>query len=188
MSEPKDPFDVHPGPLWPPWDKLVVDYDPAWPQEFEAERARIAPLIGPVALAIHHYGSSAVPGMPAKPVIDILVETAPGVLVDEASIERLASAGYVHRRATLDPAVLFLGRGHPRTHHLQFFPRGSELITKRLALRDFLLAHPAEASAYAAVKQKLAAEQSDREYTWQKRVYLDPVVARACAWYAEQGR
>ena len=73
---------------------VIVDYDPAWPLEFERVRDRAAAALGDVALAVEHVGSTAVPGLAAKPVIDLVVVVEPD-RVQEA-VERLSSIGYVH--------------------------------------------------------------------------------------------
>jgi GrpB-like predicted nucleotidyltransferase (UPF0157 family) len=73
----------------------MVDYDPEWPGEFERLRDRAARAMGEVALSIEHVGSTAVPGLAAKPVIDLVVVVRPGEIC--AAIERLAAIGYVHQ-------------------------------------------------------------------------------------------
>ena len=73
---------------------VIVDYDPAWPLEFEQVRDRASAALGDVALAIEHVGSTAVPGLAAKPVIDLVVVVEPDRVQD--AIERLSAIGYVH--------------------------------------------------------------------------------------------
>jgi GrpB-like predicted nucleotidyltransferase (UPF0157 family) len=159
----------------------IVEYDAAWPDSFEAERKRIAPLLE--GAKIHHVGSTAVPGLAAKPVIDMIALT-----VDlEAPIAALVSdAGYQfpeafnatlsHRRFLCYPAA-----SH-RTHHLHLVDRPEELRLW-LRFRDRLRADPALASEYEALKRALAERhQDDREaYTEAKAAFVKRWSAPAAA-------
>lgn len=85
------------GDLTPYATKVVIeDYDPAWPDWFAQDRDRIAAALGPVALSIEHAGSTSVPGLPAKPIIDILLQV-PDSVDEPAYVPRLAAAGYTLR-------------------------------------------------------------------------------------------
>ena len=139
---------------------VVVDYDPAWVRDFEALRARIWPAVGEFALAMEHVGSTSVPGLAAKPVldIDIVVNSAQDML----AIERLAAIGYTHRgnlgiegREAFHPAV-----NHP-AHNLYVCRQCSAALTDHLTFRDYLRAHPATAQAYADLKRALARQYPD---------------------------
>ena len=139
---------------------VVVDYDPGWPAVFEGLRADIDPAVADVAVAIEHVGSTAVPGLAAKPVIDIDV-VVPKARVGDA-IARLAAIGSEHRgdlgisgREAFRPP-----REAPR-HHLYVCPEGSPALANHLAVRDYLSDHPEEALAYGALKKRLAEEVSD---------------------------
>ncbi|MEM7491594.1 MAG: GrpB family protein, partial [Pseudomonadota bacterium] len=116
---------------------LVVPYDPAWPVRYAAEAARLAPHL-PV---LHHIGSTAVTGLPAKPTLDML-----GVLPDAAAIDRavaaLARLGYEDRGESGLPGRRFLRRmeGRSRLVHLHLWPEGSPAIRRHLAFRDWLRA------------------------------------------------
>lgn len=150
----------------------VVDYDPAWPSSFEAERARLAPLLGGADL--HHIGSTAVPGLAAKPIIDIMA------LVDsyDEVITRLVSeAGYQYpqafnarlekRRFLLYPTPAW------RTHHLHLIDDPVELAPY-LRFRDRLRSEPDLARDYVELKRALAARFSkNREaYTEAKSDFI----------------
>jgi GrpB-like predicted nucleotidyltransferase (UPF0157 family) len=137
----------------------VVDYDPSWPELFEALRATIWSAVSDVALAIEHVGSTSVPGLAAKPVIDLdVIVTLPQTA---ACIARLATLGYEHqgdlgipqREAFLRPA------GSP-AHHLYVCVAGSHGLLNHLAIRDFLRANPAAAREYGELKTRLAAQHS----------------------------
>ena len=157
---------------------MVVAPDPGWPARFEIERARIAPLLP--GAEIHHIGSTAVPGLPAKPIIDVMA------LVDDmdaavpALIER---GGYRYPEAT--NAMLtdrrFLCRPSPaaRTHHLHLADDRA-VLDRHLRFRDALRADAALAAAYGELKLRLAERhRRDREaYTDAKTKFID-AVARA---------
>ncbi len=150
----------------------IVEYNSAWPAMYEAERERLAPLLGDVE--IHHFGSTSVPGLAAKPVID-MIALVPDL---DAPVARLVeSAGYqfppafnaslVHRRFLCYPTASY------RTHHLHLVDEREELEL-RLRFRDRLRADPALAQEYATLKRSLAARhRDDREaYTEAKAAFV----------------
>lgn len=139
---------------------VVVDYDPAWPELFETLRAPIADALGGVALAIEHIGSTSVPGLAAKPIIDIaVVVRADGV---GTAIARLAPLGYVHKGDLGIPGREAMQHppGSPR-HHLYVCPEGILGLANPLAVRDYLRANPEAARAYGELKKRLAHEFAD---------------------------
>jgi GrpB-like predicted nucleotidyltransferase (UPF0157 family) len=150
----------------------VVDYDPAWPAAFQAERERLAPLLAGVE--IHHFGSTAVPGLAAKPVID-MIALVPDLDAPIAAL--VANAGYqfpeafnaalTHRRFLCYPTAAH------RTHHLHLVDDREEL-DRRLRFRDRLRADPALATEYATLKRALAERhREDREaYTDAKAPFV----------------
>jgi GrpB-like predicted nucleotidyltransferase (UPF0157 family) len=158
----------------------VAAYDPSWPLKFEAERAGLQECIGPWAIGgIHHVGSTSVPGLPAKPVIDILV----GVETLERSrpcIERVAPLGYLYW-PYLSDVMHWLCKPDParRTHHLHLVPVGSRRYLDELAFRDALRADPALAGRYAELKRDLSTRfRDDREaYTEHKAPFVREVLA-----------
>jgi GrpB-like predicted nucleotidyltransferase (UPF0157 family) len=160
----------------------VVPYDPGWPAMFEAERAELEARTGPwITGGIHHVGSTSVPGLPAKPVIDILagVETLDG---SRPCIEKVASLGYLYAPYRGDVMHWFC-KPHPerRTHHLHLIPVGSPRYLDELAFRDALRADPELAARYAALKLDLAAQfGDDREaYTEHKGPFVREVLSNA---------
>ena len=139
---------------------VVVDYDPGWPKLFEALRTPIAAALGDLALAIEHVGSTAVPGLAAKPVVDIAAVVRPGDV--SAAIGRLAPLGYVHKGDLGVPGREAMAHppGAPR-HHLYVCPEGNLALANQLAVRDHLRANPAAASAYGELKHRLAVTFAD---------------------------
>ena len=127
---------------------VIADHDPAWAERFLVERARIVAALGERALRIEHVGSTSVPGLAAKPIVDILVEVA--ALDDSAG---LAGAGYVLR-------VREEGHRMYRTPeldvHVHVWPSGSPNIGADLAFRDRLRSSPEDRAAYEALKRSLA--------------------------------
>ncbi|MEJ7718112.1 MAG: GrpB family protein [Thermoleophilaceae bacterium] len=157
----------------------VVDYDPSWPERFEAERSLLTGAVGPwVVGGIHHVGSTAVPGLPAKPVVDILVEVA-DLAISRACFEPLARIGYLYAPYRAEEMHWFC-KPHPsrRTHHLHLVPAGSARAREELAFRDLLRGDPATATAYAALKRELAERfEHDREaYTEAKAEFIHATI------------
>jgi GrpB-like predicted nucleotidyltransferase (UPF0157 family) len=150
----------------------VVDYDPAWPASFEAEHRRLAPLLGDAD--IHHIGSTAVPGLAAKPVIDMMalmpdIDAPIHMLVERVGYQfpRAYNATLSHRRFLCYPTA-----SH-RTHHLHLVDEQHEL-DRCLCFRDRLRADPVLAREYAMLKRRLASRfADDREaYTNAKRQFV----------------
>lgn len=156
----------------------LVPYNPAWPRRFSAERVALEKAIGSCDGGIHHVGSTAVPGLDAKPIIDILV----GVEELEASracFGPLAALGYLYAPYRSEEMHWFC-KPHPsrRTHHLHLVPTGSERFRGELAFRDRLRASPQVADEYAALKRNLAERfRNDREaYTAAKTEFISRVL------------
>ena len=156
--------------------------DPAWPERFAAEAARLQPVLAPwLAGAIEHIGSTAVPGLVAKPVIDLMAPVV-SLAASRDAIDAVVRAGYVHHPYRADVMHWFC-RPSPahRTHHLHLVPLGSPTWLERLAFRDALRTDPARAADYARLKQDLARRhRDDREaYTDGKSAFVDALLARA---------
>jgi GrpB-like predicted nucleotidyltransferase (UPF0157 family) len=167
----------------------IARYDPAWPEQFRAEAARLTGLLEPwLATPIEHIGSTSVPGLAAKPVLDMMA----GVRdLDSArdAIPVLTSHGYVH--AQHRPATLWFHKarsGSVQERGLHLTEPGSSLWRERLAFRDALRADPALARQYQELKERLAAGSADiAAYTAGKREFVVQVLARAGV-IAEQWR
>ena len=153
----------------------LVPYDPSWPDRFAEEREALEEAIGTWTVGgIHHIGSTAVPGLDAKPIIDILI----GVESLEASrtcFGPLAKLGYVYAPYRVDEMHWFC-KPHPsrRTHHLHLIPSDSARFHDELAFRDRLRSDSKLAAEYAELKHRLAAEfKDDREaYTDAKEEFI----------------
>ena len=138
---------------------VVVPYDPDWPRRFDAERALLEPVLAPwLEGGIHHVGSTAIPGIAAKPVIDMIAGVR-DLEESRAAFEPLFALGYVetpHRPGThhfSKPSAA------APTHGLHLTEPGSHLWEERLAFRDALRANPALAAEYEALKLGLLEEE-----------------------------
>jgi GrpB-like predicted nucleotidyltransferase (UPF0157 family) len=160
----------------------IAPYDPAWPERFEEEREALSAAIDYwVTGGIHHVGSTSVPGLGSKPVIDILV----GVRDLEESrscFDRLGDLEYMYAPYRSEEMHWFC-KPNPsrRTHHLHLVPAGSSRFHDELAFRDYLRTHSEVAKEYGALKRRLAKKfRHDREaYTDAKTEFILATVQRA---------
>lgn len=161
----------------------IVEYNSLWPALYEQERQRIAEALGPLFAAIHHIGSTAVPGLSAKPIIDIMIAV-PGLAAPETYARALEPLGYAHRPLPEEPDRLFFRKGMPRTQHVHIVEEGSWTLRRHLLLRDYLRAHPQTAREYEQLKRDLAARfKLERDaYTRGKTEFIGTVVALAQTW------
>ena len=159
--------------------------DPAWPSAFASEAARLHAALGALAVRIEHVGSTSVPGLAAKPIIDIQVSV-PSIEPPEPYRRPLGALGHLFVPDPESPDYHFFGKPaqRPRTHHLHVCEAGSLHELRHLAVRDFLRAHPTEAEAYGAVKRSAAARHpGDRiAYMAAKRPFVEDLERRALAW------
>jgi GrpB-like predicted nucleotidyltransferase (UPF0157 family) len=158
---------------------VVVDYDASWPVTFHRLQDQLAATLGPLAVAVEHVGSTAVPGLAAKPIIDLDV-----VIADRADlpavIERLRPLGYQHEGNLRVPGrEAFTTPAEAPPHHLYVCAVGTPALDRHLAFRDALRADPAAAQAYGDLKRTLAARLSgDRNaYTEAKSTFIEQVLA-----------
>ena len=164
----------------------VVPYDPAWPQRYAEEAARLRRDLGrKVLLRVEHFGSTAVPGLAAKPVIDVLGEVPSFEVAQQVLAPKLARRGYLSSwQPEPHPGHLALWLGYEpeadQKYHLHVAPAGHPLFD-RLLFRDYLCAHPEAAQEYARLKHDLAARyRHDREeYTEAKADFVRAVTERA---------
>jgi len=162
---------------------VIVDYDPEWPRRYEALRARIAPIVGDLAAEIVHLGSTSVPGLAAKPVIDLNIQLRSSNDLP-AVIERLAGLGYRHegdlgipgRETFATPPSYSV-----HDHHLYVCAPDWAGHADQIAFRDYLRAHPTTARAYARLKRSLAARHRDNRgaYANAKAGFVAAVLKRA---------
>ena len=137
--------------------------NPQWPQDFEAEAAQIALALGNNVAHIHHIGSTSIPNIYAKPVIDMLVEVSAIDQVD-AYNGAMAALGYTAMGEYGLPGRRYFRKDNAegvRTHHVHTFQLGSSEVVRHLAFRDFMRANPDCAQQYSDLKRALAAQHPD---------------------------
>ena len=166
----------------------IVSYDPGWPSAFEAEASRLRAALKAVALRIDHNGSTAIPGLAAKPIIDIQISVA-ALQPLPAYGPALEALGYTHVPHPDDSFSPFFHRPieWPHTHHVHVVERGGREERRTLAFRDYLREHPDEARAYEELKRSTAAQtagvdrESQERYAMAKTDFIERVVAVAIA-------
>jgi GrpB-like predicted nucleotidyltransferase (UPF0157 family) len=134
---------------------VLAPHDPHWADLFDEEREALK-RVGRGIVEIHHIGSTAIPGIAAKPIIDILVvlarhEDGP------ANVEPMQRLGYEYRGEGGVAGRHYFRKGSPHTHHVHMFEAGHPEVGRDLRFRDYLRAHRDEARAYEALKRQLAA-------------------------------
>jgi GrpB-like predicted nucleotidyltransferase (UPF0157 family) len=165
--------------------ELVVNSDPAWPAQAAEEADRVREALG--ALAVEHIGSTAVPGLAAKPVLDLLAGLE-SLELGRDRLDAMAALGYEYLGEYGLPGRLFFRKGpERRTHHVHAVELGGPQWRRHLAFRDFLRLHPDEAAHYAEAKLALAAAVNGDwdAYTERKTGLTSDLQARALAWAEE---
>ena len=163
---------------------IIVEYNPQWPIMYEEEKAKILGAIGRKITAIEHIGSTAIPGLGAKPIIDIMVGVRRPAEAEEC-IEPLQIIGYEFvppEKAGIPERRYFRKRAlGMRTHHLHMVEIGGEFWETHLLFRNRLRANPSITKQYYVLKQRLAEQYgSDREgYTEAKTPFIQSVLAKA---------
>jgi GrpB-like predicted nucleotidyltransferase (UPF0157 family) len=160
----------------------IVPYDPIWPRRFDEEARLLRGVLQPwLAGSVEHIGSTAVPGLSAKPVVDIMAAVE-SLDASRPAMAVLAAVGYCYAPYREDAEHWFCKPSFAfRTHHLHLVPAESRQWIEALAFRDYLRARPETAAAYADIKRDLAQRyRFDREaYTAAKRPFIERVVALA---------
>jgi len=158
---------------------LLVPYDPLWPLEYAAEADRIAHTCDDLPLRLEHIGSTAVPGLGARPVIDIAMGI-PQTAKRHEYFAALRQLGYEHRGTDGVPGRDYFVRGSPRSHHVHLVSWSSSLWNDWLLFRDQLRANPDAAREYDGLKRELSATFADepREYSDAKGAFVRAVLRR----------
>jgi GrpB-like predicted nucleotidyltransferase (UPF0157 family) len=160
----------------------IVPCDPDWPRRFDEERRMLAAVFAGTDAIIENVGSTAVPGLGAKPVIDVLIGV-PILVEVERRVPALEAAGYEYvqeyEQQLPDRRYFRKPRLGPRAFHVHCVVTGSDIWLRQLAFRDYLRAHPESAAAYFALKRDLAMRVSKEEYTEAKRPFVDEILTAA---------
>ena len=165
---------------------ILAEYDGEWPAEFAREATAIRAALADLEIELHHIGSTAVEGLSAKPVIDILLIVSSLAVLD-ASPDRLVSLGYEGRGEFGVPGRRFFQKTRDdgaRTHQIHAYATGDGAIRRHLDFRDFLKAHSIVADAYVRLKAELAEQHGDdiEAYAEGKTTFVREVERIAAEW------
>jgi GrpB-like predicted nucleotidyltransferase (UPF0157 family) len=158
----------------------LADYDPVWPERYEALARVIQRALGDLVLLVEHVGSTSVPGLVAKPIIDIVLAVADSAN-EEAYVPALEAEGYALRIREADWYDHRMLKGGGTEVNLHVFSAGCPEIDRMLLFRDVLRADPAERERYAAVKRRLAAQhwRHVQNYADAKTAVVEEILSRA---------
>lgn len=167
---------------------IVVPYDSHWPEAFNYEAKQIKMILKEVPFNIHHIGSTSVPGLMAKPIIDMLLDVADLNSLDaydyefeKLGYEAMGENGISGRR-------YFRKGGDQRTHQLHAFQSGNPHLARHLAFRDYLIAHKEVAEEYGKLKFSIAqsCDNDIEKYCDRKDPFIKYHEAKALKWYQER--
>lgn len=170
----------------------VVPHDPRWKDAFEVESNRVADALGNTVVGIHHIGSTSIPGIYAKPIIDLLVEVN-NITQVAARKSHMESLGYEVMGEFGIPGRQYFrkdNRDGIRTHHIHTFAMGSAQIERHLLFRDYMIAHPDEAQAYSDLKRMLAKQYPTNieSYMDGKDGFIKAIDQKAKQWQTNSGK
>lgn len=163
-------------------------YNPKWPELFAEDRKSIQAAIGPVCVKVIHIGSTAIPNICAKPVIDIMIGVHRLEDIDSHILVKLANLGYIYIKKYEDeiPYRRFFQKNNSagvRTHHIHLVEVQSDFWKEHLLFRDYLRAHPEDAKKYDQLKRVLAKKFTDtNEYATAKTDFCKEIYAKALIW------
>ncbi|MEX0800092.1 MAG: GrpB family protein [Dehalococcoidia bacterium] len=161
---------------------LVVEYDPAWPAAYRRESEAIAAALGELLVGIEHMGSTAVPGLGAKPIIDIMAGV-PSFQEGHRCVEPMQGLGYEYKGEFGIPGRHYFRKiqRDVRTHQVHMVEAGGEFWQRHLLFRDYLRSHSDEARRYYELKLRFSKEyRHDREgYTDAKTAFIEAAIAKA---------
>lgn len=163
----------------------VVEYNPNWPKQFEDECYKLQYILGEVVNNIHHIGSTAVPGLTAKPIIDILLDV---YRLDEldSKIEKMEALRYeAMGEFGISGRRYFRKGGDKRTHHIHAFQSGDPNLIRHLVFRDYLIEHQKIAKEYGELKLHIATicNNDNEKYCDEKDSFVQYHEAQALQWY-----
>jgi GrpB-like predicted nucleotidyltransferase (UPF0157 family) len=160
----------------------IHEYDPSWPLRYEQEQARVRSSLGERVVRIEHVGSTSVPVLPAKPIIDIALEV-PDSAAEPAYVPLLEAAGYVLRIREPEWFEHRLLKGPDGDVNLHVFTSGCVEVDRMLLFRDWLRTDPVDRELYAGAKRELAAREwrYTQQYADAKTAVIREIMARASA-------
>jgi GrpB-like predicted nucleotidyltransferase (UPF0157 family) len=164
---------------------VIEEYNPEWPLKYEREREAIVRAIEPYIAQIEHVGSTSMPGLAAKPIIDIGIDLNIYPLPAEA-IAAMEALGYEHMGELGIPERHYFRKGNPRSYHVHSYSPGNPEWEAHILFRDYLRAHPDAARRYEQLKRELAARHTDvNAYAEDKSDFVRETLALAREWRRE---
>lgn len=163
----------------------LVDYDPKWVKIFETERLILANIIGSNAIHIEHIGSTAVVGLMAKPVIDILIEVNELTALDTNNKAFIEQSYIVKGENGISGRRYYEKGGNQRSHHVHVFQNNDINLLRHRAFKEYLVAHPAIASAYGKIKKEALARSGNdiNNYMALKNDFITKHETLAIQWF-----
>jgi GrpB-like predicted nucleotidyltransferase (UPF0157 family) len=166
---------------------IVVPYNNEWPKMYQREIDRVFPVLKKEIISTHHIGSTSIPGMWAKPIIDILLEVKEISRIDNYN-KAMVELGYDPRGELGIPGRRYFSREEPvdvRTHHIHAYQSGDISIERHLAFRDYMIKHQDDARRYIDLKRDLARRYpiDIDSYIAGKEVFVDEIEAKAILWH-----
>ena len=166
---------------------IVTPYQSSWPEAFQQGKEQLKTIFGDRLLAVHHIGSTSVPGLSAKPILDILavVDSLDGIEAFDAAMEQI---GYEAKGEFGMPGRRYYRKGGDnRTHHIHLYADGNPEIMRHVVFRDYLRQHPEEVEAYSTIKERLAHQYPEdiSAYIAGKDSFVKTMEQRALAWWSQ---
>lgn len=169
----------------------VVPHDPSWAESYHREASKLSAILGEQVIAAFHAGSTSIPGIKAKPVVDILLVVSDIHKVDDYDT-RLAELGYEAIGEMGIPGRRFFTRteGDVRTHNIHIFQFDHPEVEQMLNFRDYLRSHPEEAEQYSHLKEELSVLYSEDidSYIAGKSSFIRKTIQDAAKWRQENGQ
>lgn len=177
-ESPKEPLDE---------EVEIVEYDPHWADYFKNENEQLRRALGKDIEGIEHFGSTAVPGLSSKPIVDIMIGLR-ALKLNEKQLRNLSEMGYIGFGEASIPGRLYFRKRVPVAFNLAVTEYGSDLWRDNLLLRDYLRTHKEEAQHYAREKEQLMSQgiRMLLAYSEGKKAFLSEVMQRARKWMSKQ--
>ncbi len=167
----------------------LVPHSPLWAQQFEEEAASLTAVFQPILVSAHHIGSTSIPGILAKPIIDIILVVT-SITAVRKLIEPMAVLGYVSKGENGIPGRHYFRKGgdERHTHHVHTYGKHHPAIARHLDFRDYLRHHPEQSLAYSQLKKRLAQQfvNDTENYTNSKSAFIEGIVSKARLWRQKQ--
>lgn len=168
---------------------ILTPHDPSWSEQYYAAAAEITAVFQPILVDSYHIGSTAIPNIKAKPIVDILLAVTEITAVNTL-LQPMAALGYISKGENGIPGRHYFRKGSDEhhTHHVHVYAHTHPDIARHLNFRDYLCAHPEEAAAYSQLKEQLAQQyfSDPATYTESKTVFIQTIDQKALQWRQTQ--